>query len=169
MNSFQQFSQIVERINTNIETEAIWQQGEQEAAKKEYRDWCIEHDCMFIAPTYQKRVTHTETRREKGTEIVIELKRVFNMKDGRSRASKLDYTYVTLNVDFYRQYASLSQRAYEMVTGIIWAYETGRLIYEAEKMIRGMNALAFVRLVGQVSDNCTVQGEIPKYLNSKLS
>ena len=104
-----------------------------------------------------------------GKEITTQLQEVFQMKDGRSRASQLDYQFVSDNLPYYRQQGRIDYRAFEMMAGILWAYKTGRLTCEAEKAIRNMKALQFVRLIGRASDNCSVQGEIPKWLNSTLS
>jgi hypothetical protein len=104
-----------------------------------------------------------------GSEITTTIQTKLNMKDGRSRASKLDTQFVLTNLDYYRTQDRDFFRAYEMASGIMWAYKTGRLTVQAEATIRSMNALQFARLIGKASDNCKVQGDIPGWLNSTLS
>lgn len=100
-----------------------------------------------------------------GSEITQQIKTVFGMKDGRSKVSKMEYTAITRNLDYYARNAMVSFRAIEITYGIMWAFRTGRLNIDAEHTIRHMNAYKFAALIGLISDNCPTQNDIPYWIN----
>jgi hypothetical protein len=54
------------------------------------------------------------------------------------------------------------------VQGIAWARQTGRLSSKAAAALAGLRGSKLAALVAAVANECTVMGEVPRYLNSRL-
>lgn len=104
-----------------------------------------------------------------GNELQQQIKTVFGMKTTRSKTSKLGFEIITRNLEYYVRNAAVDFRAYEVATGIMWAFRTGRLNIDAEHTIRYSNAYQFAALIALISDNCPTQNDIPYWINRNES
>lgn len=103
---------------------------------------------------------------------VTELAAATNVFAQTPRNSKRHYgnavRFVNRHIQLAVREGEMAYTMWEVVQGVSWARETCRISGAAEMTLRSMRPLAYIKLLVAIAAEVSVQGDVPRVLNSML-